>query len=39
MQGNIVWEGKKYHVQSVEKYQCNESLGDCRTLVDIARIF
>ena len=23
----------------IEKFQCNESLGDCRTLVDIARIF
>jgi hypothetical protein len=39
MQGTIVWEGTKYHVQSVEKLQCNESLGDCRTLVDWARIF
>ena len=39
MQGNITWEGTKYHVQAVEKWQCNESLGDCRTLVFNARIF
>ncbi len=39
MQGNLSWEGEKYHVQAVEKWQCNENMDDCRTLVFNARIF
>jgi len=39
MHGKIVYEGKTYHVQVIEKMQCNESLGECRDLVHTVRVF